>query len=390
MVAPTYTYADNFNLFGHSGITTAAALSGFTPGATDVTATSDGTEPTSLAAIRSGTLALNGATTQTHALVGGSPAIDRAPDTDCVAPSPTNGVDQRDVARNQDGDNSPGSGNECDIGAYEYVLEPTANACLDGVGGFELTQLVGTGIYKPGSKTNQSSLTLANPADLVELYAQFAGKRYGTPTKVIFQTLNGNQLVDKVVFNKKFPTSPAYRAAAVYWYGAQLDPAGKVTLRVNETFKKNEATPRAFIVYPTYSTDEESFNYFEVLQESIENHVYYGPGFIPQQNHIVAIPPPQAAVTIIATIALVDNDPDNRPVYLTVLAGGVSQFFSPTNPNQGNMLNIINVELPFVPAGTDEVVFNLVSPSPNGEVPAGGDSAAMVGLTINYSCVPPG
>ena len=43
--------ANNFNLFGHNGVTNAAAFTNFTPGATDITATSNGTEPTALSAI---------------------------------------------------------------------------------------------------------------------------------------------------------------------------------------------------------------------------------------------------------------------------------------------------------------------------------------------------
>lgn len=113
----------NYNLFGHSGETNAQAFYGFTPSGSDITATSDGTMPTALAAILNTTLGNNGGPTQTNALVANSPAIDQAPSADCVPP-PTNNVDQRGAARNFDGNNSPSS-NECDIGAYEYG-SPTA------------------------------------------------------------------------------------------------------------------------------------------------------------------------------------------------------------------------------------------------------------------------
>ena len=117
--------SDNFNLFGNDLNDNSASFMNFVPGATDITATSDGTEPTAFAAIMA-ELADNGGpttpATRTHALVTGSPAIDRAPDADCTAPSPTDGVDQRDVLRNQDGNNLPGGGYECDIGAYEFVF----------------------------------------------------------------------------------------------------------------------------------------------------------------------------------------------------------------------------------------------------------------------------
>ena len=61
------------------------------------------------------TLAKNGGTTQTHALLGGSPAIDRIPTSQALCQSST---DQRGVARP--------FGSACDIGAYEYnvVIPP--------------------------------------------------------------------------------------------------------------------------------------------------------------------------------------------------------------------------------------------------------------------------
>ena len=56
-------------------------------------------------------LADNGGPTQTHALLSSSIAIDKVP---------SGGVDQRGALRNFDGDDSGDTGNEGDIGAYEY------------------------------------------------------------------------------------------------------------------------------------------------------------------------------------------------------------------------------------------------------------------------------
>ncbi|MGQ0623030.1 MAG: choice-of-anchor Q domain-containing protein [Panacagrimonas sp.] len=112
--------ANQFNLFGHSGITSAQALHGFTPGTSDRTATSDGTTPTALSDILDTVLDNNGGPTKTHALVFGSPAIDAVVGS-CVA------TDQRGIARPQDG-NASGTA-ECDIGAYELVaMDTTPNA----------------------------------------------------------------------------------------------------------------------------------------------------------------------------------------------------------------------------------------------------------------------
>lgn len=107
------------NLFGHSGQTSYQAFYGFTPGVTDINATSDGTtgilDPTALADIR-GPLADNGGPTLTHALVAGSPALDAVPtsDTGCT------GTDQRGTARPQ--------GTACDIGSFELGAAPAVRS----------------------------------------------------------------------------------------------------------------------------------------------------------------------------------------------------------------------------------------------------------------------
>ncbi|MCL4806147.1 MAG: hypothetical protein KJ046_17775, partial [Anaerolineae bacterium] len=116
------------NVFGRGEQTNAAAFTGFSPGGTDVNANSDaGNIP--LADILDPTLAANGGPTMTHNLVAGSPALDMAPDADCVAPSPTDGLDQRGFVRPFD---VAGQGNEvtdtCDAGAVEYLSGPPAAA----------------------------------------------------------------------------------------------------------------------------------------------------------------------------------------------------------------------------------------------------------------------
>lgn len=129
----------NTNLFGHSDLTTAQALSGFILfGGSDVTATSDGTNPTALSSILNPTLANNGGLTQTNALVADSPAVD-ALTTGCPLTNFTD-RDQRGVPRPQDGNNDGAS--FCDIGAFERVRPGTVTcnglpATIVGIGAAE-------------------------------------------------------------------------------------------------------------------------------------------------------------------------------------------------------------------------------------------------------------
>jgi len=121
----------NYNVFGHDGLTSSDAIVNFTPSGSDVTATSDGSDPTPLAAILS-PAADNGGPTLTHALPAGSLAIDIAP----TGPA----TDQR-------GEPRP-AGAAFDAGAYEaqggapanplLYLSPRSNGVAGGPGGIPI------------------------------------------------------------------------------------------------------------------------------------------------------------------------------------------------------------------------------------------------------------
>lgn len=106
-----------FNLIGDSSETTAQALVGVTAGASDILATSNGTNPTALAAILN-PLANNGGPTKTQALVAGSPAIDAGNPTAVAGSGGVPLYDQRgdNFGRVQNG--------RIDIGAFEARFQP--------------------------------------------------------------------------------------------------------------------------------------------------------------------------------------------------------------------------------------------------------------------------
>ncbi|MFW5426701.1 MAG: right-handed parallel beta-helix repeat-containing protein [Methylophagaceae bacterium] len=116
--------SNNSNLIGVQHFTNAQAYVGFTPGPGDITATSDGNSPTPAGSILTTNLGVHGGPTLVHALVAGSPAINKANGADCP----------RDDQRGKIRDTTffvniiAGNGNvivadlggNCDIGAVEF------------------------------------------------------------------------------------------------------------------------------------------------------------------------------------------------------------------------------------------------------------------------------
>lgn len=112
--------ADSFNIFGDSGESNTEAFYGFTPGSSDFTATSDGTDSTALSAILS-SLTDNGGLTQTHALITGSPAIDL--DLPCST----------GLTEDQRGESRP-VGDGCDAGSFEFTSTISLDIIVDADG----------------------------------------------------------------------------------------------------------------------------------------------------------------------------------------------------------------------------------------------------------------
>ncbi len=253
---------------------------------------------------------------------------------------------------------------------------PVPNACPAGAAGYSYTSMVGTGLGSETINRNGARVDIPNNQNVIELYAQLAGKRSGPWNYARFIRPNGTYINDKTL------ESPAYRQNAVFWYGQQLTPTTlpywKARLMGAPTTRP--FVQRAFVLYPTYSTAQQYVDMVDYFENSAQNHVYWQ--WIPVQVQSVALPAPLTTVDLVVRVALVDNDPDARPVDLTIEAGGVSQTVTQTDSTHGPLLSIIEVTLENVPAGTSQVVLTLESPMNIG------DSVAMIGMTANYICTP--
>lgn len=260
------------------------------------------------------------------------------------------------------------------------------SACPVGTGDNELTKIYGRGMGDEKKVIYKATQAIPNYTSVIDLYAQYAGKAYGLPKLVRFST----PVQPRIDFGG-VPTAPAYIPASIYWFGVDLEPARQVKVAVTERPVNRKRTPRALIVYPTYQTTVEYYNYWAVLDDNTANSAYWDTanGWIDENTLIIPLAPPMAPRDVTVTLAMVDNDKDVRPMILTISAGGVTQTLSVFGPDHGNLLNIIEVTLPDVPAGTEEVTVHLLSPQPGtfGTGNQGGDSATITGLTASYQCI---
>jgi CSLREA domain-containing protein len=263
--------------------------------------------------------------------------------------------------------------------------------------GNELTTLIGRGMGSPTRALRQALVTIPNAGDVTALYGQLAAVDVGTMKSVRFDLKNGT-----VLANLTTPTSPAYRQAAIDWWGAELGPQSHVRGKFFPGLGASRAA-RGLVLWPTYETEMLYANVLTTFDDSATNYVHWSAGWVPSQTQTIDIPPTQTAgADITVRVALVDVQADGRPVVLTVtpLPGGTPVERVLNGPNVPgkprswqNTLNLEAIVLADVPVGVDRVQITLTSPGPfnttYGTGKLGGDSAAMIGAAAGYPCALP-
>lgn len=266
-----------------------------------------------------------------------------------------------------------------------YTPPPT-NTCPVEAADNVWTDLLGEGMGGPNKHRTRAKVVIPNWQNVEELYGQMSAKAMGLPKYVRFVLPGKNNSVQVNSI-----TSPADHDAGNFWYGAYLPaPARYVTGRwfLQGSGAKNHI-PRAIVLYTTYSDPVNSYVNVWDTYDAWEGEVYWDVslGWAPYREIVVPIAAPLGPTDLHVELAVVDNNKDTRPVWVTVEAGNKSQTQMPTGPNAGDTLNLMNFHLMDVAEGTDEIVIKIYSPSPALDG-VEGDSAALVGMAAHYTCEP--
>jgi len=228
--------------------------------------------------------------------------------------------------------------------------------------------VTGIGMGDRDHAINPQTVSLADPQDVSWLLAQMAGRHSfsspSTPERVTFTT-DAPQTLTLIE-----PSS----SLVGYTFEANLEPTGQVTATVSG-IGDSYRTPRALVLYGRRATEE----LWTSVGRTTNSFIYAGRGDY-THTEVLTFPPLAEATDLFVTAVVVDNNDDARPMVLEATAGDVTESVTELGPTEGDVLNIVGLTLPQVPAGMDQISVTLRSPSSNG------DSLVLVGLNVSYRC----
>ena len=250
------------------------------------------------------------------------------------------------------------------------------------------TDILGAGMGSPRKHKTQVKINIPNYMALDSLYGQMVAKNEGHANYVRFYMPGKNNYVQVNAI-----TGPIAHDGGTFWYGADLLSQGPLNWVKGRWFLQGSGTkghiPRAMVLYPTYESATNTYVNIWNTYGAAEGEVHWNPAGGWAQTRVIteSIAPPNGPTTFNVELAVVDNDKDARPIWVTVAAGDVTQTQMPTNPSNGDQLNLMTFTLANVPPGTNTITITIYSPSPALDG-VDGDSAALVGMTANYMCAP--
>ncbi|MEE9618026.1 MAG: cohesin domain-containing protein, partial [Anaerolineae bacterium] len=254
----------------------------------------------------------------------------------------------------------------CDIGAYEFQPQAVwSDVCVP-----HRIEITGVGMGDRYHTVNPQTLSLADPSSVNWLLAQVSGRD---------RTTIDVPIPSMVTLSSDMPQTimlplPSGLSNGGYAFESDMYPTGLITAQVDNP-GDSYRTPRALVLYSKRNMPHEWTSVGRTLNEYV-----YWPRPYHTYTEVLTIPPLDRARTLYVTAVVIDNDDDARPMVLEATAGGVVESVSGLGPTDGDGLNIVNLTLQQVPAGTSQVSVILRSPSGNG------DSLVLVGLNVSHPC----
>lgn len=221
----------------------------------------------------------------------------------------------------------------------------------------ENVEMLGVGME---TMTEQTLVVPESRWSIIEVSGKIRAGRSQVPKSVTFTFADGRQVqLD----------TPTQQDDVGYRF-AVIGQPGQVRATVRE--RAGQSTARALLAYVARPTNAP----FSSSGALTLQRVYQGRGAL-----VLNLPAPLAAPgDLLVQGAFIDNNPDTRILVLGAEAGGVTASVESLAPNAGNLLNIEQITLPNVPAGTQTVTVWLESPSQNG------DSSVFIGATVSLPC----
>lgn len=180
--------------------------------------------------------------------------------------------------------------------------------------------------------------------------------------------------------------------------GYRVEVAAEDVASATVQLSDPDQTARSFVAYSLHPT-EHGVRSNAVMTTTL-GYAWggsLGRGQVGPARLVLPLPEPlQSTTAITVQVVVMDKDhqqgADQRQAIVEAEAGGVRNQVILTNPQQEHV-NIVEVLLEAVPAGTDAVAITLISPEPAAggsqwNNPAAGDSVFLLGATAQHLCAP--
>jgi hypothetical protein len=234
-------------------------------------------------------------------------------------------------------------------------------------------EITGVGLGNQFSIFNPQALTLAQPNNVNWLLAQLAGRAFldegsNLPNWVAFSTDAGQVT--------QLDTANSFTDELGYTFHTTLQPTAIISVEVDGVGAPNYLTPRAMVLYSNRQMD---FNTWTSAGRTSNDFVWHDQAI--NHTEVIALPPLPETGDLAVTAVYLDNNNHSRPIVIEATAGGVFSSTTHLAATGSDPLNIVNLTLPDVPQGTDQVTITIRSPKADQK-----NWASLIGINARYVC----